>query len=392
MKYRLRIISWGGIMARIAGMACMLVLASCVHPTESTTDFIFQIKKASHAEGFQWRMWQDAQQSRVCLEIRNPGDSTILATVYRDSATWSSDAHRSETAVVLGPPERGLATLSTTHLALISAWDSACFHWSGGAYTEFIRWEPALGKLARSEAQDIGGKPEVDREKLLALRPAALTTYPFGDPLEGVNVRQEIPVVSILEYLESHPLGRAEWMRVMGWMMGELPARQADVKFQQVADSYERLRLDLAQKPMKPRVFTGSVQQGTWHAPGSKSFIARLLADAGLDYIVDADSERDNVKVPLEEMIVLSQSADAWGLVLHHPETLTRASFLDSDERHAMLLPPTHQVFVANTAQCDYFGWWVARPDVMLENLVALFDDNHPWSYDVEPCFEWIAE
>jgi len=389
MKYRLGIISWAVF---FSGMTCMLVMAGCAHPTQSNTDFTFKIKKASHAEGFQWRLWEDAQHARVCLEIRNPGDSTLLSTVYRDSATWASDMNRGETAVILGAPERGLATLSTTHLALISVWDSACTHWSGGAYVEFIRWEPALEKLAQSEAQDIGGEPEVDREKLLALKPSALTIYPFGDPLEGVNVRREIPVVPILEYLESHPLGRAEWMRAMGWLMGDSSARRADLKFLEVSNSYERLRLELTQKPMKPRVFTGSVQQGTWHAPGSKSFIARLLADAGLDYIIDADSDRDNVEVPLEEMIVLSQTADAWGLVLHHPEALTRTSFLKADERHAMLLPPTRQVFVANTSQCDYFGWWVARPDAMLENLVALFDDSRPWSHEVEPCFEWIAE
>lgn len=389
MKYRFGIISWIGL---LAGIASWMVFEGCANPSEAPSDVVFKIRPAYYAEGFQWRIWEQKGVEMTCLEIRAPGDSSVLATVYRDSATWSSDEIRDKKGIVLGPVEQGLATLSTTHLALISSWDSLCSNWAGGAYMEFVRWQPALDKLARLEAHDIGGEPEVDREKLLALKPAALTIYPFGSPLEGMNVRPVIPVVPILEYMESHPLGRAEWMRVMGWMMGDSSARTSDMKFHEISASYERMRLELAENPVKPRVFTGSVQQGTWHAPGPQSFIARLLVDAGMDYIVEANSDRENIELPLEEMIVLSQTADAWGLVSFYDGTLSRSILLEADERNAMLLPPSNDVFVANTARCDYFGWWVARPDIMLENLMFLFDDSHHWSHDVEPCFDWIAE
>ncbi len=389
MKPKLRIISAAGILVCISAM---FLLSGCVRPAKSAMTGAFEVVKASYADGFYWRSWEDGDVKRTCLEIVSPGDSVIVATVYRDSISWMSDARRGMTAVVIGPIERGVATLSTTHVALISSWDSACIHWSGGAYVDFIRWQPALDKLARGDAHDIGGEPEVDREKLVSLAPAVLTIYPFGDPLQGVNLRQRVPVVPIMEYLESQPLGRAEWMRAMGWMMGDSAAKQSDLKFLEIAGTYERLRNAVAQKAGKPRVFTGSVQQGTWHAPGSTSFIATLLEDAGLTYILDSDSGRENVEVALEKMVVLSQTADAWGMVTHHPGQLSRSAFLEADERHAMLLPPTQQVFMANTANCDYFGMWVARPDAMLENLVALFDEDYTWSHDFQPCFEWIPE
>lgn len=389
MKPELGIISAAGI---LIWSSAVLLQVGCGRPAKSEMTDAFKVEKASYAEGFYWRSWEDGEVNRTCLEIVSPGDSVRVATVYRDSMSWMSDARRGEKAVVIGPAERGLATLSTTHVALIASWDSACIHWSGGAYVDFLRWQPALDKLAQGGARDIGGEPEVDREKLVSLAPAVLTIYPFGDPLQGVNLRHRVPVVPIMEYLESQPLGRAEWMRVMGWMMGDSSAKQSDLKFFEIAGAYERLRHEVAQKEGKPRVFTGSVQQGTWHAPGSASFIATLLEDAGLTYVVDSDSGRENVEVALEEMVVLSQTADAWGMVTHHPGQLTRSVFLEADERHAMLLPPTQKVFVANTANCDYFGMWVARPDAMLENLVALFDEDDRWSHEFQPCFEWIPE
>ena len=44
-------------------------------------------------------------------KLVSPGDSVIVATVYRDSISWMSDARRGMTAVVIGPVERGVSHL-----------------------------------------------------------------------------------------------------------------------------------------------------------------------------------------------------------------------------------------------------------------------------------------
>ena len=46
--------------------------------------------------------------------------------------------------------------------------------------------------------------------------------------------------------------------------------------------------------------------------------------------------------------------------------------------QNALIIPDSGRVFIANTAECDYFGWWVAHPDEMLRNLRELFLWHEP--------------
>jgi iron complex transport system substrate-binding protein len=289
--------------------------------------------------------------------------------------------------VVVG--DGGIATLSTTHVALLRAWDDELAHWAGGAYVDYLMDSVAIAVLDDERAADFSGSPEIDKEQLLMAAPGALTIYPFGDPLSGTGIAEAIPVVPIGEYLEPHPLGRAEWMVLFGWMCGK--EQEAEAAFAACAERYLALT-KLPVEVRRPRVFAGSVRNGTWHAPGGESLVAALLQDAGAEYIFKGTNGHENVEVPLEEMFALAADADAWGVVWHAPEGLTMETLLTADERHAWLVPEGVRVFGANTASCDYFGSWVAAPDALLENLIDLFHPELLSERPGEGCFEWLTE
>ncbi len=341
--------------------------------------------QAGWAKGLVW--WGDPA-SPDAVSLSNPRTGEPWAVVFRDSSALR--------VLPGGPPvvvgnvaSNGLATLSTTHVALMAIWDPTLASWAGGAYVNFLRNEIALEQLAAGAAMDFSGQPELDKERLLAANPAALTIYPFGDPLAGTSVERQIPVVPIGEYLEPHPLGRAEWMLLFGWLAGELP--RARTAFSEVAQEYESIRQALTEERHRPKVFTGSVRNGVWHAPGAQSLVAQFIADAGLENLLEAQSDTENIEIPLEQMLQLSQEADAWGVVWDAPEGMTWSTLEAADARYALLAPPSGRVFAANTAVCDYFGDWVARPDEMLRNLAQLF---HPDVVDPpqSPCFKWLTD
>lgn len=361
-------------------VVCAVLVAGCgdpAGPQPSGTG-----REARWAHGFRWVTAHGVEW----LEIRIPESGEELARVFRDSAAWRT-AGAPDGAVVLGPSARGLATLSTTHVALIGAWAPDFAPWSGGAAVRYLQDPAAREAVISGRVVDLGG-PEVDKERLLALQPAALTTYPFGDPLAGLGITSQVPVVPLVEYLEPHPLGRAEWMRVLGWMCGTEAAAKADSAFAAVERRYTALVVEAGSGP---RVFTGSVHDGTWHAPGGHSLVARLLADAGATYVFADHATAENVEVPFEEMVHIAAHSDAWGLVSYAPGGLTRAGFLAEDPRHTLLLPPSGRLFGANAAECDYFGRLIAEPDALLADLVELF---HPQRsrYGGAGCFQWLPE
>ena len=355
--------------------------------------------KPAYAEGFRWRSLNCAAagQGASCLEILTPNRSQVLTTVYRDSAAYLNDTGipKEAEAVVLASQSTGLTTLSSTHVALMEPWDPNLTSWSGGGYLEYVQNPVAEECVAQGRVLDFGGSPEWDREAIAGSTFRAFCIYPYGNPLEGMAWAESVPVVPILEYLEPTPLGRAEWMKALAWLVDEPAMGRADSAFGEIAAAYEQLK----QQPISDRdsmvVFTGSVDQGAWSAPGGESFIARLLKDAGAKYLFADRAGAENIAISIEEMVVMRDETDAWGMVLYHPEAplISRQALMALDPRNQMFLPRSGKVFVANTAECDYFGWWVAHPEAMLANLRELFyaQSADIQDFGIAPCFQWIA-
>ena len=344
-----------------------------------------EYEQPEHAQRFRWRSWRE---SRGCLEILN-ADSTIMATVYRDSSDYLADALKPEAAVVLDGTGTGLATMSSTHVALMEPWDSELGNWSGGGYLKYIRSEAAQRHFRAGNVLDFGGNPEWNHEAILAANFKAFCTYPFGNPLQGVEWAKGFAVVPVVEYEEPTPLGRAEWMRALAWLVGDAQADSADLVFAAIADRYQDIQrtAPLVEDPLV--VLTGSVEQGAWTAPNGNSFVAQLIEDAGGQYIFSDAQMSGNVELSLESLYVLREEVDVLGLVLYEHDTagFSVSSWMTSSPHHEQIVPRSRRVFAANTMTCDYFGWWVAHPDALLANVrQVLYPDST--KQDIPMCFE----
>jgi iron complex transport system substrate-binding protein len=376
-------------------------LIGCTHSEEIETFSTSRtIEYPEFAEGFRWREWRNDEHARAnrCLEVLEFQHREVIMTVYRDSLSFREDPVSLQgKAVVLSPEAEGIATLSSTHVALLEAWDDSLQNWSGGGYLEFVQSDVAEGLVTSGQVVDFGGSPEWNHEALLATNYRVFCIYPYGNPMEHVERSGDLPIVPVLEYLEPTPLGRAEWMKALAWMVGEEAFQKAGAVFDEIAKAYmvvKNLPLPTQDSLM---VFTGSVNQGEWSAPGGGSLIATFLADAGVRYFLDQDSGTENVVLSMEEMMEMKTRADAWGMVMFHPTsgTMTHQMILEQDPRNQLFVPDSERIFVANTARCDYFGWWVAHPEAMLKNLKTLFYGERDGGGRVvtnEPmCFEWAV-
>ncbi|PCJ82290.1 MAG: hypothetical protein COA49_01980 [Bacteroidetes bacterium] len=351
------------------------------------------IIKAEYAEGFRWVKLNNVSW----LECLNPESNEVLSRVVRDSSDLSLLPEEMLTKfdfIVLCKGER-LATLSTTHVALIEK-SVGLEHWAGGAFISYLQSESALEKIKNGTALDLGGNPEINREMCVLSKPSALLIYPFGDPLNGDGEVFGIPVIPITEYLEPSPLGRAEWMRVIGWLVGE--EEKSDLAFKEIAEKYNRLRKEVHRNNSNvPIVFTGSVKEGKWNAPGGGSLVARFIEDAGGKYLFNGG--RENISMELESVISAASDADIWGMVVYAPEGYSKSKLVMEDPRHSYLIPKSGKVFYCNTATTDYFGSMIVQPEVVLADLISLIRPDlagdtlflGPKTHE-EKTFKWLPE
>lgn len=271
------------------------------------------------------------------------------------------------------PPR--IATVSTTHVSLFAAVDQLNTV-VGTAFADRIFNVDARQRINDGKIVDLSGEKDIDTEKTIAAEPTILITYPYGNNQYERLKDSDIIIVPFSEYLETHPLGRAEWIVAAGFLTGQVA--EATARFEEIKSRY--LTLDESTKDLpksnQPIVFTGSHANGTWYAPSGNSFMSVFTADAGAQYLFNDRHESGNISLDFEELIVRAMSADYWGKVIYTPGELTLADLRADDARYTELPAfQKGQVFYCNAAETDYFGDAIVQPDVVLADLIKIF---HP--------------
>ena len=128
----------------------------------------------------------------------------------------------------------------------------------------------------------------------------------------------------------------------------------------------------------KPKVLTGLPWKGTWYIPGGNSYLARLIEDAGGDYIWKNESADESIPLDFETVFMKAQQADTW---INPGAANRKADILSVDERLGDL-PVYHsdKIYNNNAIQNDIGGndYWesgIMQPDSILLDLVYIF---HP--------------
>lgn len=170
---------------------------------------------------------------------------------------------------------------------------------------------------------ELGNGSSLDYEKLIALKPDLVMTFATGGSEDDYARLSTlgIPVMLTSEWQESHPLSKMEWIKLYGKMLcgadsSGICSHAADSIFEQSREKYERLamlsRYNTPEcNPKEPRVLAGMSYGGVWYAPGGRSYTAQLIRDAGGCYLFASDTSRE-LKLSLEEVFLLSDSADVW--------------------------------------------------------------------------------
>jgi iron complex transport system substrate-binding protein len=268
-----------------------------------------------------------------------------------------------------------IATVSTTHISLFAAIHQLQTI-TGTAFADRIINADARALIEAGKITDLSGEKDIDTEKTLAVAPHIITSYPYGNnQYEGLQKAGCI-VIPFSEYLETHPLGRAEWLIAVGFITGQIA--EATAVFQAIEKRYLDLAMQIEALPeaKQPVVFTGSHANGTWYAPSGNSFMGVFTADAGAAYLFSDRREQGNISLDFEELIVRAMTADYWGKVIYTPGELTLAELRADDVRYAELPAfKKGQVFYCNAAETDYFGDAIVQPEVILADLIHIF---HP--------------
>jgi len=215
-------------------------------------------------------------------------------------------------------------------------------------------------------------------EKLFSLQPSLVMGYAMSGDLGQLKKVQEmgVPVVINAEYLEKHPLGRAEWIKFVALFFNK--EKEADSVFQLIETEYTKTEALAKQDPIKPTVMSGVVYGDVWFMPGGQNYAARLLKDAGCNYLWADDPSQGFLELSFESVYAKAKEADLW---IGVGSFLTIQEMKDAENRYANFNPiKQKQVFTYNARKgakggSEFLELGYARPDLILKDLVKI---SHP--------------
>lgn len=289
----------------------------------------------------------------------------------------------SQDTLRIDKPLGRIVCMSTSHVAALDeiGCDSVICGVSGAGYIS----SPALReRLERGEVSDVGYDQAPDYEALLALQPDVVLAYrvsaaasPFIDKLKSLGIQ----VFTLYEFLENHPLARAEYLKAFGLMTGRLS--QAESRFQEIADSYNSLMEDrLNPKSSSPegsvprpvKVLMNIPYGDLWYVPGDDSYMSRLVKDAGGQILGALAGKTESGVMSVELAYILSSQADVW---LNTGWCNTRESLLQAHPFFNKFKVPSAYNNTLRTSPKGGNDFWESgsvHPDLILKDLRTIFE------------------
>jgi iron complex transport system substrate-binding protein len=280
---------------------------------------------------------------------------------------------------IIQAPVKSIVTMSTSYLPFLD--ELGLLDRLVGLDDATYVSNPTVLKMAEEgKLTMIGYGASVNVEKALELAPDLIMTYGSGAPeydAHPVLIQAGQKVVVNAEWLDTSPLGRAEW----GKFIAAFFNKEADAEkiFADKSASYNELKALTANLDEKPSVFTGSDYQGTWNMPGGKSFVAAFLADAGAAYPWSDDPSTGSLPLAFEAVYEKAKDADFW-LNVGYIGSLEDLKAMDA--RYADFAAFQNGNVWNNDAKStptggnDYYESGVAHPEWVLADLIKILHSD----------------
>ena len=256
---------------------------------------------------------------------------------------------------------------------------------------------------------DCGSSMAPDIERIIALKPEAILVSPFENSGGyGKLDKLHIPIIEAADYMESSPLGRAEWMKFYGMLFGKdknisttaagkasgaaagkaseatagkaseatLPAScelRADSLFAQIEKEYLNLKAEAGKLPKGLSILTERKTGNVWYVPGGQSTIGILLKDANARYIFSDDQHSGSLPMSPEQILAKGSQVDVWAFKYFGGAPLSQVQLLQEyDGYKALAAFNRGNIYQVDTSTVPYFELTSFHPELLLREFIIL--------------------
>jgi len=370
---------------KVIGLCTILVLVTgvsfaeerhngCVDNYDSQKDYFPNKLQVEFAQNFEVTYHKNYKLVKVTNPWKNSKKSFEYVLVQCGTPTPKGY----QESQIIQIPAKTMVVLSTTYLPFV---DQLGLQDSLIGVSEFksvnttsIRKHIETGKVV-----EVGRNIDLNMESVVALNPDLIMMYGSGNPYKDVYaplMDLGIRVGLFAEYMETTPLGRAEWVKYMSFFFNK--ESRAEEVFGPIVEEYLSMRRLTQNVSYKPTVFMGYDNKGTWYMASGQTYMSEFLKDAGADYLWGGMESRGSLPLDFETVYNKAADAEFWiNISLWH----SKGEGLALDNRYGNFSAfRTSKMFNNNASLNEHGGndYWergVANPQIVLADLIKIF---HP--------------
>lgn len=232
------------------------------------------------------------------------------------------------------------------------------------------------GKASTSDTDkviiDCGSSMQPDIERIIALKPEGLLISPFENSGGyGKLDKLHIPIIETADYMETSPLGRAEWMKFYGLLFKS--EERSDSLFSSIEKEYMTLKAEAAKLPQGLSILTERKMGNVWYVPGGKSTMGILLKDANAKYIFADDTHSGSLAYGPERILSKGTQIDVWAFKYFGGKALSKNDLLAEYEGYKVLKAfNSNSIYQVDTSTQPYFELTSFHPEILLREFIIL--------------------
>lgn len=275
-------------------------------------------------------------------------------------------------------PVSNLVATSTTHipsLVILNETDKLI----GFPHLEYISSEIVRKSIDLGHVKELSDNESLNFEKTIDLQPQVIIGLSMDSETSKFNQFEKagIPVIYNADWVETSPLGKAEWIKFFGVLFNK--QEQATGYFNNIVKEYEDAKKQAERQQSKPTVLSGSVFQDVWYMPQGGSWMAQFINDAGGNYLWSDTQGTGSLSLSFETVFEKAMDADFWigpGEFNSFDQMLAANKHYGQFKAFQQKQVYSYSMKKGATGGLIFYEEASNRPDLVLKDLISIFHPN----------------
>ena len=268
-------------------------------------------------------------------------------------------------------PIKSTITLSSTHIGMLSKLN-ACNLVKGISNHNYVYEPSILERYKKGEVIELGDENSISVESIIRSQSDLLIYSGFGKEFPHQKQLEKLGTICLANYdwKENHPLGKAEWIKVFGYLTGK--EEIASIYFKAIEKDYLSLKKMASKLKDTPSLFSGNLVGDIWYSPAGESYNAILFKDAKGDYKYANSKGIGSIENSFEQIFSDNLNTQYW----FNPGIESKQDLLKSQPKFKLFQAyKENKIFSYTFSGNEFWERSAVEPNHVLSDLIRIL---HP--------------